>query len=57
MKIEYKSNKNKDDESLLNDFQKKAIDEALEDVENGKVQSHQDVMEEIKKDFLNCLIG
>lgn len=44
-------NKNKDDKSLLNDFQKKAIDEALDDVANGRVQSHKDVMEETKKRF------
>ncbi|MCD0464272.1 type II toxin-antitoxin system Phd/YefM family antitoxin [Flavobacterium sp. ENC] len=40
-----------DDESLLNDNQKAAIDEALEDVANGRVHSHQDVMEETKKRF------
>jgi PHD/YefM family antitoxin component YafN of YafNO toxin-antitoxin module len=40
-----------DDESLLNDVQKKAIDEALEDVANGKVHLHKDVMEETKKRF------
>lgn len=42
---------NNNDESLLNNSQKKAIDEALEEVENRKVQSHQDVMDETKKRF------
>jgi predicted transcriptional regulator len=41
---------------LLNDFQKKAIDEALEDVVNGRVSSHQDVMEETKKRFPHLFI-
>mgnify|MGYP003406124694 CR=1 FL=1 len=31
--------------------QKKAIDEALDDVANGRVHSHQSVMEETKKRF------
>jgi PHD/YefM family antitoxin component YafN of YafNO toxin-antitoxin module len=37
--------------SLLSPAQKKAIDEALEDVANGRVHSHQYVMEETKKRF------
>ncbi|MNY30078.1 hypothetical protein D3C86_1641640 [compost metagenome] len=41
----------KDDKCLLNDAQKKAIDKALEDVENGRMQSHKDVMEETKNLF------
>jgi PHD/YefM family antitoxin component YafN of YafNO toxin-antitoxin module len=40
-----------DDECLLSDKQKIAIDEALEDVANNKVHSHQDVMEETKRRF------
>ncbi|QSB27224.1 type II toxin-antitoxin system Phd/YefM family antitoxin [Flavobacterium sp. CLA17] len=40
-----------DDESLLSDNQKAAIDEALEDVANGRIHSHQDVMEKTKKRF------
>lgn len=35
----------------LSPEQKKAIDEALEDVANGRVHSHQYVMEETKKRF------
>ncbi|WP_165571351.1 hypothetical protein [Flavobacterium reichenbachii] len=41
----------KDNKSLLNDDQKEAIDKALEDVENGKMYSHQEVMDETKKRF------
>jgi predicted transcriptional regulator len=37
------------DKIKLNDFQKKAIDEALEDVANGRVFSHEEVMIERKK--------
>lgn len=40
-----------DDNSLLSKEQKAAIDEALEDVAKGRVQSHQDVMDETKKRF------
>lgn len=40
-----------DDNSLLSIQQKSAIDEALEDVAKGRVQSHQDVMDETKKRF------
>lgn len=40
-----------DDDSLLNTEQKAAIDEALEDIAKGRVQSHQDVMDETKKRF------
>jgi PHD/YefM family antitoxin component YafN of YafNO toxin-antitoxin module len=40
-----------DDKSLLSNSQKAAIDEALEDVANGRVHSHQDVMEETRKRF------
>ena len=40
-----------DDNSLLSNAQKAAIDEALDDVANGRVQSHQDVMDETKKRF------
>jgi prevent-host-death family protein len=40
-----------DDSSLLSKEQKSAIDEALEDVAQGRVQSHQDVMDETKKRF------
>lgn len=50
MKSDIMTNNN-DDEPLLTNPQKKAIDEALEDVENGKVRSHQDVMDETKKRF------
>ncbi len=39
------------DESLLSNAQKVAIDEALDDVSNGRVQSHEDVMDETKKRF------
>lgn len=42
---------NENDDSMLTDDQKTAIDEALEDVENGRIHSHQDVMEETKKRF------
>lgn len=51
MKTENIKNKNKDDESLLSDFQKKAIDEALDDIEKGKVILHDEVMKETKKRF------
>lgn len=37
--------------SLLSDAQKKAIDEAINDVANGRVNSHEYVMEETKKRF------
>jgi len=37
--------------SLLSVAQKKAIDEALEDVANGRVHSHEDVMFETKKRY------
>ncbi|MDR7369679.1 type II toxin-antitoxin system Phd/YefM family antitoxin [Flavobacterium aquidurense] len=40
-----------DDNSLLSNEQKQAIDKALDDVANGRVQSHQDVMDETKKRF------
>jgi PHD/YefM family antitoxin component YafN of YafNO toxin-antitoxin module len=40
-----------DDECLLSNKQKVAIDQALEDVANNKVHSHEDVMEETKKRF------
>lgn len=39
------------DDSLLSNAQKFAIDEALEDVANGRAQPHQDVMDETKKRF------
>ena len=42
---------NEEEECLLSDAQKNAIDEALEDVANGRVHSHQYVMEETKKRF------
>ncbi|MDX6181074.1 type II toxin-antitoxin system Phd/YefM family antitoxin [Flavobacterium sp. Fl-77] len=42
-----------DDDTLLNNAQKAAIDEALEDVANGRVQSHKDVTEETKQRFPN----
>ncbi len=37
--------------SLLSDAQKKAIDEAIDDLANGRVNSHEKVMEETKKRF------
>jgi PHD/YefM family antitoxin component YafN of YafNO toxin-antitoxin module len=37
--------------SLLSAAQKKAIDEALDDVANGRVHSHESVREETKKRF------
>ncbi|MFH6992740.1 type II toxin-antitoxin system Phd/YefM family antitoxin [Flavobacterium sp. FlaQc-48] len=40
-----------EDESLLSNAQKAAIDEALEDVAHGRVHSHEDVMDETKKRF------
>lgn len=40
-----------DDNSLLSKDQKAAIDEALEDVANGRVQLHQDVMDETRRRF------
>lgn len=40
-----------EDESLLSNAQKAAIDEALEDIDNGRVHSHEDVMDETKKRF------
>jgi len=42
---------NEDEGTILSDEQKKAIDEALNDVANQKVHSHQNVMEETKKRF------
>ena len=36
------------DDLILNDAQKKAIDEALEDVKNGRVSSHEEAMRKIK---------
>jgi prevent-host-death family protein len=39
------------DISLLSTAQKKAIDEALDDVANGRVHSHESVTEETKKRF------
>lgn len=41
------------DKIELNDFQKKAIDEALEDIANGRVFSHEEVMIERKKLYPN----
>ncbi|MDA6069331.1 hypothetical protein NJT12_06835 [Flavobacterium sp. AC] len=35
----------------ISEVVKKAIDEALEDVANGRVHTHEDVMEETKKKF------
>lgn len=40
-----------EDNSLLNNEQKMAIDEALEEAVSGRVQSHEDVMDETKKRF------
>jgi PHD/YefM family antitoxin component YafN of YafNO toxin-antitoxin module len=40
-----------EDDTILSNAQKAAIDEALEDVANGRVHSHQDVMEETKNRF------
>ncbi|UUF15681.1 MULTISPECIES: hypothetical protein [Flavobacterium] len=51
MKTEKIKNKNEDDESLLSDFQKRAIDEALDDIEKGKVIPQDEVMKETKKRF------
>lgn len=51
MKPEDLQNKNGEDESLLNDYQKKAIDEALDDIEKGKVLFHDEIIEEAKKRF------
>lgn len=39
------------DDSLLNNAQKTAIDEALDDIANERFQSHEDVMDETKKRF------
>ena len=39
------------DSSLLSTAQKKAIDEAIDDVANGRVHSHESVREETKKRF------
>ena len=36
------------DDLILNDAQKKAIDEALEDVANGRVHSHEQAMNILK---------
>ena len=44
---------NENDETILSDEQKQAIDEALSDIVNEKVHSHQQVMEETKKRFPN----
>lgn len=55
MKEEINS-REKDNKWLLNDAEKKVIDEALEDVENGRMQSHKDVMEETKKRFPHLFI-
>jgi predicted transcriptional regulator len=35
----------------ISELEIKAIDEAFEDITNGKVQSHQEVMKETKKRF------
>jgi len=43
--------KEEKDDSLLSDAQKRGIDEALEDVANGRVLSHHEVMEETKQRF------
>lgn len=51
MKTEDIISYNKNDESLLSDFQKKAIDEALDDIEKGKVIPHDEVIKETKKRF------
>lgn len=40
-----------EEKSILSDAQKKAIDEALEDVANGRVHSHEDVMLERRKRY------
>ncbi|QOG03036.1 hypothetical protein [Flavobacterium sp. MDT1-60] len=42
---------NEKNKTLLSDAQKAAIDRGLEDVTNGKLHSHQDVMKETKKHF------
>jgi|TARA_B110000967_G_C18576423_1_gene407490 PHD/YefM family antitoxin component YafN of YafNO toxin-antitoxin module len=42
---------NEDEGTILSHEQKKAIDEALNDVANQKVHSHQHVMDETKKRF------
>lgn len=45
-------NSNEEDgKSLLNDAQKAAIDRALEDIVNERMQLHKDVMEETRKRF------
>lgn len=51
MKTEDVQNKKGEDESLLNDFQKKAIDEALDDIKKGKVLFHDEIVKETKKRF------
>ena len=43
------SNKIKEKEELLNDAQKKAIDEALESVNSGRVYSHDAAMKKLKE--------
>lgn len=45
------NSREKNNKCLLNDAEKKAIDESLEDVENGRMQLHKDVVEETKKRF------
>ena len=42
---------NEEEESLLSDAQKKAIDKALDDAANGRVHSHEQAMEQIKSKF------
>jgi PHD/YefM family antitoxin component YafN of YafNO toxin-antitoxin module len=42
---------NEEEECLLSEAQKRSIDQALEDVANGNLHSHQHVMEETKKRF------
>ncbi|WP_294959291.1 hypothetical protein [uncultured Flavobacterium sp.] len=51
MKSEDVQNKNGEDESLLNDYQKKAIDEALDNIEKRKVLFHDEIIEGTKKHF------
>lgn len=50
-KVKEKDFKDSFEKYEISELELKAIDEALEDISNGRIQSHEDVMEETKKLF------
>ncbi|MCC9062585.1 hypothetical protein [Flavobacterium piscisymbiosum] len=51
IKVNEKDFKHSFEKYEISELEIKAIDKALEDIANRRIQSHQDVMEETKKRF------